>query len=57
MYTIFKIILFIIIYELYVLLKEEYGCEILVESADNPEYDPAGKAKMAEPMRPAIYVE
>ncbi len=38
-------------------LKSEYGCEVMVESADNPTYDPAGKAKMAEPMRPAIYVE
>ncbi len=38
-------------------LKEEYGCEVLVESADNPGYNPAGKAKMAEPVRPAIYVE
>ncbi len=38
-------------------LEEEYGCKVMVESADNPEYDPAGKAKVAEPMRPAIYVE
>ena len=38
-------------------LKEEYACEVMVESADNPTYDPAGKAKMAEPMRPAVYVE
>ncbi len=38
-------------------LKEEYGCEVSVESGDNPGYDPANKARMAEPMRPAIYVE
>jgi leucyl-tRNA synthetase len=38
-------------------LKGEYGCEVIVESANNPSYDPAGKSKVAEPMRPAIYVE
>lgn len=38
-------------------LEKELECEVLVLDADNPEFDPVGKAKAAMPWRPAIYVE
>lgn len=39
-------------------LKNEFGCEISVHSADDPNApDPQNKAKLAIPRRPAIYVE
>ncbi len=33
------------------------GIEVEVQDAENPTYDPAGKARQALPGRPAIYVE
>jgi len=38
-------------------LSREVSCNIEVYSADNPEYDPEGKSRLASPMRPAIYLE
>ncbi|MDH7508027.1 MAG: leucine--tRNA ligase [Methanomassiliicoccales archaeon] len=39
-------------------LKDEFGCEISVHSADDPNApDPQKKARLAVPRRPAIYVE
>ncbi len=39
-------------------LKEQFGCEVAVSPADDPDReDPKGKAKFARPGRPAVYVE
>jgi len=39
-------------------LKETFSCTIEIYSADDENrYDPNGKARFAEPLRPAIYVE
>ena len=39
-------------------LKDIFDCTIDVYSAEDPKiYDPNGKARFAEPLRPAIYVE
>ena len=39
-------------------LQKEFGCDILVFSADDPDrIDPKGRAKQARPMRPAVFVE
>ena len=38
-------------------LSEEVKAEVIVHSADDASYDPAGKAKASQPRRPAIYVE
>ncbi len=38
-------------------LARETGAEIIVQRADSAAYDPAGKAKNAMPLKPAIYVE
>jgi len=38
-------------------LKRAFGCPVEVRSADQPGEDPMGKAKNAEPGRPAIYIE
>ncbi|MFH1225272.1 MAG: leucine--tRNA ligase [Candidatus Diapherotrites archaeon] len=38
-------------------LKQRFGCEVLIERADVCSCDPAGKAKNALPLKPAIYVE
>ena len=38
-------------------LSKEFGCEILVEKAENAGFDPANKAKNALPFKPAIYLE
>lgn len=39
------------------MLKQRFGCDVLIEKADVCSYDPAGKAKNALPLKPAIYVE
>ncbi|MFH1696600.1 MAG: leucine--tRNA ligase [Candidatus Diapherotrites archaeon] len=39
------------------MLSRRFGCEVLIEKADLCSYDPAGKAKNALPLKPAIYVE
>ena len=38
-------------------LEKEFGADVIVQSAENPERDPGGKAKFARPLKPAIYVE
>ncbi|MDI9617097.1 MAG: leucine--tRNA ligase [Methanothrix sp.] len=38
-------------------LSQAFGCPVEVYSADNPTYDPKGRAQNAEPGRPAIYIE
>ncbi|QLH74026.1 MAG: leucine--tRNA ligase [Methanomassiliicoccales archaeon] len=39
-------------------LIKEFGCEVAVFNADDPQRpDPQNKARMAQPRRPAIYVE
>jgi leucyl-tRNA synthetase len=38
-------------------LSKEFGCQVIVLSADEPGEDPLGKSRNAEPGRPAIYVE
>ncbi len=39
-------------------LEDQFGCEVLVFSADDPERtDPKNRAKQAKPGRPAVYVE
>ncbi len=39
-------------------LSGEFGCEVDVFSADDPErIDPKGKARFAKPRRPAVYIE
>ena len=39
-------------------LSKEFGCEVIVQSADDPTLiDPKGKARFAKPGRPALYVE
>jgi leucyl-tRNA synthetase len=39
------------------LLEKEFSCEVAVEKAEKPSRDPAGKAKNALPLKPAIYME
>jgi len=39
-------------------LTSELGCEVLIQSADADDlHDPKGRAKAAQPRRPAIYVD
>lgn len=38
-------------------LEKEIGCPVEVHSADSPAFDPEKKARFAEPLRPAIYIE
>ena len=39
-------------------LKRLYNCDFEIYSADDKDkYDPNNKAKFAEPLRPAIYIE
>ncbi len=38
-------------------LENEIGCPVQVYSADEPDYDPQNKARLATPLRPAIYLE
>ena len=39
-------------------LQREFGCEVLVFSASDPDrIDPKGKARFAKPGRPAVYLE
>jgi leucyl-tRNA synthetase len=38
-------------------LEKEIGCQVEIQSADSPEYDPQKKSRFAEPLRPAIYIE
>jgi len=38
-------------------ISEQIGCKLIVESGENPSFDPLGKAKNAKPMKPAIYLE
>lgn len=41
-----------------VFLEAEFGCEVLVFSADDPaRIDPKGKARYAKPGRPAVFLE
>ena len=39
-------------------LKEQFGCDVAVFSADDPKRtDPKGRSKQARPGRPAVYIE
>jgi leucyl-tRNA synthetase len=38
-------------------LEKEIGCPVEIYNADSPAYDPEKKARFAEPLRPAIYIE
>jgi hypothetical protein len=39
-------------------LEREFKCEVLIYCEDSPEiYDPKGRAVLARPCKPAIYVE
>lgn len=38
-------------------LSGQIGCNIEIQSADEPIHDPQGKSKQAVPMRPAIFIE
>lgn len=39
------------------LLESEFNCKVEIHRAGEEKYDPQGKAKLALPRRPAIYVE
>lgn len=38
-------------------MQTELGTELIIENAETASFDPAGKAKNAFPLKPAIYVE
>lgn len=38
-------------------LSKEFSCKIFIEKAEETKKDPAGKARNAIPMKPAIYIE
>ena len=39
-------------------LEQTFSCTVEIYSSDDEKrYDPAGKARFADPLRPAIYVE
>lgn len=39
-------------------LKAEFGCEVVVQNADDAQLlDPAGKARFAQPRKPAVFME
>jgi leucyl-tRNA synthetase len=41
-----------------VFLSKEFKCDVVVsDESDEKRYDPKGRAQMAQPYRPAIYVE
>lgn len=36
--------------------EREFGCSVVVQRAEQPDFDPEGRSRHAEPGRPAIYV-
>ncbi|MCK4884054.1 MAG: class I tRNA ligase family protein, partial [Candidatus Diapherotrites archaeon] len=38
-------------------ISKQIGCQLIVESGENPTFDPIGKSKNAKPLKPAIYLE
>jgi leucyl-tRNA synthetase len=38
-------------------MEAELGCQVEIHSANSPGFDPEKKARFADPLRPAIYIE